>query len=89
MSVAKRILVSGRVQGVFYRDSCRQEAERLGLTGSARNLPDGRVEVIAEGDEGTVQELIDWCRSGPSHADVDSVDVSDTDPTGKTGFSTA
>ncbi len=88
MSVAKRILVSGRVQGVFYRDSCRQEAERLGLTGSARNLDDGRVEVIAEGDERTVQELIDWCRSGPSHADVDDVEVTETNPTGKSGFST-
>lgn len=86
--VAKRILVSGRVQGVFYRDSCRGEADRLGLAGTARNLDDGRVEVIAEGDEGAVQELIDWCRSGPSHADVDDVEVTDTNPTGKSGFST-
>jgi acylphosphatase len=89
VSVAKRILVSGRVQGVFYRDSCRREAERLGLTGSARNLDDGRVEVIAEGDEDAVQELIDWCRTGPSHADVDDVEVTDTDRTGSEGFRTA
>lgn len=88
MTVAKRILVSGRVQGVFYRDSCRREADRLGLSGSARNLDDGRVEVIAEGDEGAVQDLIDWCRSGPSHADVDDVEVRDTNPPRKSGFST-
>lgn len=77
MSVAKRILVSGRVQGVFYRDSCRREASRLGLSGSARNLDDGRVEVTAAGDEGAVDRLVEWCKRGPSHASVDSVDVED------------
>ena len=89
MTVAKRILVSGRVQGVFYRDSCRQEAERLGLAGSARNLDDGRVEVIAEGDGDAVRRLIEWCRTGPSHADVDSVEETDVEPRGESGFRTA
>ncbi len=88
MATAKRILVSGRVQGVFYRDSCRREAERLGISGSARNLADGRVEVIAEGDDEALRQLVEWCRSGPSHADVDSVDVSDAKPRGATGFAT-
>ncbi|MDQ3986977.1 MAG: acylphosphatase [Actinomycetota bacterium] len=88
MAVRKRIVVSGRVQGVFYRDTCRREAERLGIVGSARNLDDGRVEVIAEGEESVVQQLIDWCRNGPSYADVDSVDVTAESPTGETGFRT-
>ena len=77
MTVRKRVLVSGRVQGVFYRDSCRREAERLGVAGSASNLDDGRVEVIAEGDEGAVQELIEWCRRGSPQSRVDSVEVED------------
>lgn len=77
MSVRKRALVSGRVQGVFFRDSCRREAERVGVTGSARNLDDGRVEVIAEGDEDAVEALIDWCREGSPQSQVKSVEVED------------
>ena len=80
MSVAKRVLVSGRVQGVFFRDSCRREAESLGVSGAARNLPDGRVEVVAAGDEDAVDRLVAWCREGPTHASVDSVEVEDVDP---------
>jgi acylphosphatase len=88
MTVRKRALVSGRVQGVFFRDSARQEAERLGISGSARNLPDGRVEIIAEGDEEAVERLIEWCRSGPSYADVTDVEVETDEPKGESGFST-
>ena len=73
----KRILVSGRVQGVFFRASCRDEADRLGLTSSASNLHDGRVEVIAEGDEGALAKLIAWCEHGPPHAQVETVEVTD------------
>ena len=80
--------MSGRVQGVFFRDSARREAERLGVAGSARNLADGTVEIIAEGDEGAVESLMEWARSGPSHADVDSVDVTAEEPQGASGFST-
>lgn len=80
MSTAKRILVSGRVQGVFFRDSCRQEAERLDISGEARNLADGRVEVIAVGEDDAVARLIEWCREGPPHASVDSVEVEEMDP---------
>jgi acylphosphatase len=88
VAVRRRILVSGRVQGVFFRDSCRQEAERLGIAGSARNLGDGRVEVIAEGDEGAVDRLAEWCRSGPSYADVTDVSVENEEPQGISGFRT-
>lgn len=83
----KRVVVSGRVQGVFFRDSCRREASRLGLAGSAENLPDGSVEVVAEGDARAVEALIDWCRRGPAHAHVSDVHVRDEEPTGETGFS--
>ena len=88
MTVRKRVLVSGRVQGVFFRDSARREAQREGLGGSARNLDDGRVEVVLEGDEAAVDRLIAWCSAGPDHADVDSVEVVDEEPAGTTGFST-
>jgi acylphosphatase len=88
MTVRKRVLVSGRVQGVFFRDSARREAESQGLGGSAKNLDDGRVEVILEGDEEAVERVIEWCRSGPDHADVDSVEVADEETAGTTGFST-
>lgn len=80
--VRKRALVSGRVQGVFFRDSCRREAERLGVRSSARNLDDGRVEVIAEGDGDAVEALIAWCRKGSSQARVESVEVEDLDREG-------
>jgi len=88
MTARKRALVSGRVQGVFFRDSARQEAQRLGLAGSARNMRDGRVEVIAEGELDAVEQLIEWCRSGPSHADVTDVQVVEEEPRGAQGFTT-
>ncbi len=72
MTVA-RFLVSGRVQGVFYRASTREQAQRLGLSGSARNLPDGRVEVVVEGAEDAVNVLEAWLRQGPPAARVDAV----------------
>ena len=88
MTVRKRVLVSGRVQGVFFRDSARKEAQSQGLGGSARNLDDGRVEVVLEGEEEAVERMIEWCHSGPDHADVDAVEVTDEQPSGTTGFST-
>jgi acylphosphatase len=69
------LLVMGRVQGVFYRASAQQEAMRLGLTGEVRNLPDGSVEVIAEGPRERIEELIAWCRQGPPSAQVEHVRV--------------
>lgn len=86
MTVRRRVVVSGRVQGVFFRDSCREEAASAGLSGWVRNLDDGRVEATFEGDEGEVDRLVEWCRSGPGAADVGSVSVGDEEPTGARGF---
>lgn len=67
---ASRFWVSGKVQGVFFRASTRQQALRLGLSGIARNLVDGRVEVIAAGDKESLEELARWLQQGPPAADV-------------------
>jgi acylphosphatase len=69
------VTVTGRVQGVFYRASARDEAERLGLNGEVRNLPDGSVEVVAEGELAVLEELIAWCRRGPHMAQVEEVSI--------------
>ena len=69
------LLISGRVQGVFYRASAQQEAMRLGLSGEIRNLPDGRVEAIVEGPKERIDEFIAWCKRGPPSADVEHVGV--------------
>lgn len=71
--VTRRVLVAGRVQGVGYRAACAREAARLGLGGHARNLPDGRVEVVATGAAEHVAALLDWCRVGPPGARVADV----------------
>ena len=70
---AARFRVSGRVQGVFFRASTRQQALRLGLSGSARNLDDGRVEVIAAGDGQSLESLARWLQEGPPAAKVTEV----------------
>ena len=67
--------VRGYVQGVGYRSNVRQQATLLGLAGWVRNLPDGQVEIVAEGDEATLQRLIVWCQRGPEWAEVESVEV--------------
>ncbi len=77
------IWVSGRVQGVFYRASTAEVAEQLGLTGWVRNLPDGRVEIVAEGGEEGLQKLLAWCRQGPPAARVTSVEVQQEAATGE------
>ncbi|QYJ16993.1 Acylphosphatase [Rubrobacter xylanophilus DSM 9941] len=69
------VYVSGRVQGVFFRDSTRERARRLGVSGWVRNLPDGRVEAVFEGESGDVDEMVRWCHEGPPHARVESVEV--------------
>lgn len=74
------VYISGNVQGVFFRDSTRQKAEELGLAGWVKNMPDGRVEAIFEGPSGAVQEIIDWCKEGPSQATVEDVDAEHEEP---------
>jgi len=74
-----RFVVSGRVQGVFFRASTRDEALRLGLTGHARNLPDGTVEVVACGDDAALAQLGRWLELGPPLAQVSRVDRSPVD----------
>jgi acylphosphatase len=73
--VACRCLISGRVQGVHYRASAQRRAREVGVTGHARNLPDGRVEVLACGPHGRVREFIEWLWIGPSAAKVTQVNV--------------
>jgi acylphosphatase len=75
--IARRCYVSGRVQGVFYRASTRQRAQELGCRGYARNLPDGRVEVLAVGEPAAVHALIEWLRQGPPAAHVTDVNCTE------------
>ena len=82
----RRVVVRGRVQGVFFRDSAQQEAEREGVAGWIRNRDDGAVEAVFEGDPEAVERLVEWCRSGPSSADVEDVEASEEEPEGLSGF---
>ena len=74
MDRAARFLVSGKVQGVFFRASTREQAQRLGLRGYARNLADGRVEVLAVGDVDAIEAFAQWLRHGPPMARIDNVE---------------
>ena len=74
------------MQGVFFRDSARRAAESRGVAGWARNCPDGTVEAWFEGPEDAVASMVEWSRSGPSRAEVSSVDVDEVEPEGLTGF---
>ena len=73
--IRRRVLVSGRVQGVFFRDTCRREAAAAGVAVRVDNLPDGRVEAVFEGPPAAVQCMVEWCRTGPPRARVDHVEV--------------
>jgi acylphosphatase len=84
--VAKRAVVSGHVQGVFFRAHVAQVAERHGATGWAANRDDGSVEIHAEGPPEAVAAVIDAARSGPRGAEVQGVEVSDVQPEGCSGF---
>jgi acylphosphatase len=85
-SVARHVVVHGRVQGVFFRDTCRREARAAGVAGWVLNASDGTVHVHLEGDREAVDRVVAWTRQGPRHAHVDHVDVRDTRPAGLTGF---
>lgn len=71
----QRLLIQGRVQGVWFRESMRREAERLGVTGWVRNTPDGAVEAVVQGPAEAVDALIEWARSGPPMARVDGIEI--------------
>jgi acylphosphatase len=80
--VRAHLHVAGRVQGVWYRESARRTATELGVRGWVRNLPDGRVEAVAEGPRAAVERFIAWCHLGPPAADVSGVDVDWEAPSG-------
>ncbi len=84
--VRYRVLVSGRVQGVFFRDSCQRLALENGVAGWVRNLPDGRVEAVFEGSPDQVGHLVAWARHGPRHARVQEVAVHPEPPEGLATF---
>ena len=79
MKKTKQVLVSGRVQGVFFRAWTKEKAEILGVTGWVRNLSDGRVEALFQGDENVVEEMVQWCRKGPPMASVAEIRFIDAD----------
>jgi acylphosphatase len=81
-----RVIVRGRVQGVFFRAACATEARARGVGGWVRNLPDGSLEAAFEGPDADVETMIEWCRSGPPSARVDGLDVTDQAPVGDTAF---
>lgn len=86
MTVRRRIKAHGRVQGVFFRDSTRQEAHRRGVAGWVCNASDGSVEAVFEGDPEAVEALVELCRNGPGHASVERLDVDQEQPEGLSGF---
>ena len=83
----RRVVVHGEVQGVFFRDSTRDEAERRGVAGWVTNRSDGAVEAVFEGEPDEVAAMVAFCREGPSRADVSSVDEEREEPEGLDGFS--
>jgi acylphosphatase len=87
--IRRRVVVHGRVQGVFFRDTTRRMATSRGVAGWVRNTPEGSVEAVFEGPSEAVEPMVDFCRQGPRGASVESVEVTEEDPEGLTGFSIA
>lgn len=85
-SVRRHVTISGEVQGVSFREAARRRATEAGVSGWIANRSDGRVEAVLEGPPEAVEELVEFCREGPTAASVESVDVEDEDPEGLTGF---
>lgn len=84
--VRRRVRITGRVQGVFFRDETRARAESSGIAGWIRNNPDGTVEAVLEGPEDELERLVAWCRRGPSGADVEGIRVEPEEVQGERGF---
>jgi acylphosphatase len=85
-AIRRHVVVHGNVQGVFFRDSTRDEAEKRGVAGWVRNRSDGTVEAVFEGDSGAVAALVEFTQSGPSRADVERVEVEEEEPEGLDRF---
>jgi acylphosphatase len=81
--IRARTVISGRVQGVFFRVETKRAADRIGVFGWVRNLRDGTVEAVFEGEQDRVDAVLEWCKEGPPHAHVVNVDVSWNDYTGE------
>jgi acylphosphatase len=86
MSVRRRVVVHGHVQGVFFRDATRERAQSRRVNGWVRNRPDGAVEAVFEGDADAVEAMVRFASEGPRRADVADVEVSDEEPEGLSGF---
>jgi acylphosphatase len=84
--IRRRLVIHGRVQGVFFRDTLRRLAEREGVAGWARNTWEGTVEAVLEGEEAAVDRVVAFARKGPESARVEEVNVSDEEPEGLSGF---
>jgi acylphosphatase len=84
--IRRRVVIHGRVQGVFFRDSLRRQARANGVSGWARNCPDGTVEAVLEGPPDRVQRILQFSQTGPRHARVDGVKESEEAPEGLAGF---
>jgi acylphosphatase len=84
--IRRRVIVHGRVQGVFFRDTTRRMARSRGLHGWVRNTPDGTVEVVFEGEGEAVESMVRWCHEGPRGAVVERVEVADEEPEGLSEF---
>jgi acylphosphatase len=81
-----RVVIRGRVQGVFFRAETRSRARSLGLQGWVRNVPDGTVEAVFEGERERIESMLGWCRRGPALAHVDDIEVEWEPPQGDVGF---
>jgi acylphosphatase len=81
-----RVVVRGRVQGVFFRDTVRRKAESRGVAGWVTNRPDGAVEAVFEGEPDAVRSMVEFAREGPRSAEVAEVEVSEEEPEGLAGF---
>jgi acylphosphatase len=86
LPIRRRVIVHGRVQGVWFRGSTLEQARHAGLGGWVKNLADGRVEAVFEGDDLAVEEVVAWCERGPRHADVERVEVFEEEPQGEGPF---
>jgi acylphosphatase len=84
--VRRRVVVTGLVQGVWFRDTCQSRARRSGVSGWIRNRADGSVEAVFEGENDAVDALVAWCHEGPDRARVDAVEVTEQPVEGAAGF---